>query len=436
MDKHKQQSSTDSVFKDKASIFDWILQRHVHEYIDIDGRPVGEGRSETYQQVETQFKVCPYSGTRYQHQYPMNVSALHSILPEWQHILLLLSWLGQRYRAFNQTDISTHYDLARVSGTGVFLADYLSLRRVHPLSSKQVPILISGLYKVCLGFQHATFLSMMNEQFMTEKETSLPDAKGFYEWLERHQLLIGEDEVCGGSEVMISRAYEAMRGDIDTPSCPSNIEDVLPELTSFEIDWDAYDVFVAHASNLWREAILFVIQMRNFTITLDEPSLPEALTHKINALLKISFDKLLSEQSGLVVEIAQFTIEDSGRSLEEWLSVQETFFDEMADDVMVQKATNSQLLMAIMVQLAARIELSGYDSIIKTAIGTCIANYETFEATVLHSFNQHLEKMSDALGYENTSNHLTMDESAKNYRKTLHDWPEFIQTVPLEQHFN
>jgi len=30
----------------KAMVFDWLLQRHVHEYMDVDGRPIGESRAQ------------------------------------------------------------------------------------------------------------------------------------------------------------------------------------------------------------------------------------------------------------------------------------------------------------------------------------------------------------------------------------------------------
>jgi hypothetical protein len=401
--------------QDKAGIFDWLLNRHVHEYFDVDGRPIGEGRAQAYAQVETKFKTCPYSGSRFQHPLPMNVSALNSILPEWQHSLVLLAWLSQRYRQFHQTQIDTYYDLALLSGTGVFLTDYMALRREQPLVSHQFPVLMSGLYKVCLGFQQATFLAMMNERFLSDAEKALPDAKGFYAWLEQEKLLIGPEEVCGGSEAMISRAYEAMRG---LTASPSALDETLPSVAAMQIDWDAYDVFTFNVSELWRKAIWFVIQMRYFGIHVEAPSLPDTLTNAVNAHLQRRFDAMLEAQAGLAVEIAQLTLEESGRSMDEWFTVQAAFLEEIACQP-PQTDSISSLSADILADLAQAVDLSSHTAVVRSAIEPQVARYETFEATALHAFNTHLEKIQLALGYESSGAELTAADLAMMYGKTI-----------------
>ncbi|OQX16388.1 MAG: hypothetical protein BWK73_04115 [Thiothrix lacustris] len=401
----------------KRELFDWLLNRHVHEYMDVDGRPIGEGRSQAYAQVETKFRTCPYSGSRFQHEHPMNVSALNSILPEWQHSLVLLAWLSERYRQFHHTAITTYYDLALLSGTGVFLTDYMALRREQPLVSHQFPVLMSGLYKVCLGFQQATFLAMMNERFVSDAEKALPDAKGFYAWLEQEKLLIGPEEVCGGSEAMISRAYDAMRG--KTASLAS-LESSLPSVAAMQIDWDAYDVFTFNVSELWRKAIWFVMQMRDFGITVQDETLPPALRDTINAHLQARFQQVLVGQSGLAVEIARLTLEESGRSLEEWLSVQADFLAEIAYPTELTTAS-SQLSATIMADLAQAVELADYAPVVVQAVEQQVARYEAFETAVLRAFNGHLEAILLALGYE-TAGELTAVDLSAMYGKTLRDY--------------
>src|SRR5580704_3318193 len=108
-------------------VLDWIMSRHVHEYLDTAGRPVGEGRASAFQQVQTEMRACPYAGSRYHHSKPMNATALQQ-MPPWQHVLTMLSWLSQRYRSEHQREITTYDDLAQVTGAGVFLADFLALR--------------------------------------------------------------------------------------------------------------------------------------------------------------------------------------------------------------------------------------------------------------------------------------------------------------------
>jgi hypothetical protein len=414
---------TQETVLDKARVFDWLLQRHVHEYMDVDGRPIGEGRSQAYAQVETKFKSCPYAGSRYHHAHPMNVSALQSILPEWQNSLSLLSWLSQRYRAFYHKPVSTYYDLALISGMGVFLTDYMALRQSQPLVSHHIPVWMSGLYKVCLGFQQATFLAMMNDCFKSsDAEKTLPDGKGFYAYLEDQQLLIGEAEVCGGSEEMISRAYETMTGQYSSPET----RDHLPQLAAMDIDWDAYDAFTFHTSNLWRKAILFVIQMRDFGIELHDPSLPAGLLDAINAYLKDSFAKLLGAQSGLAVEIARLTLEESGRSLEEWLTVQAGFLSEI-DCQPECDASADELSGAIMQQLAQVFDLSKHQQTIACAVNEQLARYEAFEAAVLQAFNDHLGHILVALGHDHFGDALTSADLSSVYGKTVRNWPEIMR---------
>lgn len=404
----------------RKAIFDWLLNSRLYEYRDVDRRPMGEGRSQAYKQVQTQFKTCPYAGTRYQHTYPMNASALQSILPEWQNTLVLLSWLGKRYRDFNQTDISTFYDLARISGCGVFLSDYLVLRQNMAIQSGEIPILLSGLYKVCLGFQQATFLAMMHDKFIPPEEKKLPDAQGFYAWLEEHALLIGDDEVCGGSEIMISRAYECMRGLHETPQ---RVEDSLPQLETMQIDWNAYDLFVANTSNLWRKAILSVILMQDFGIQVNEPSLPTGLQQAINTWLKESFEQLLSRQTGLAVNIAQITLQESGRDLSEWAEVQHEFMHEIGYVESFVQNRDSALGQRIMSALAGRFELGEHQMVVANSLYQQVARYEAFETAILQSFNEHLRQLQSALGYANEDEkNLKAADLSEVYGATLQDW--------------
>lgn len=411
------------ISQDKPAIFRWLLQRDVHEYMDMAGRPVGEGRSQAYAQVETVLKTCPYAGSRYQHPYPMNLSALQSITPEWQGVLAALGWLSQRYQAFHATPVATFYDLALVAGAGVFLADYLALRQEQALEPEGVPILVAGLYKVSLGFQQATFLAMMNDRFKVDPaDKALPDAKGFYTWLEAEQLLIGEAEVCAGSEVMISKAYETMkaRTSADKPAQPP------AKLADMAVAWEQFDQFTFNTSNLWRKAILFVIQMQDFRIELHERSLPSGLADSINTYLHESFSQLLQAQSGLAVELARLTVAESGHSLDEWMTVQQAFLAEIGYQAPEHTATENALAEAMTQQLSKVFDLSSCQATVTYALSKQLASYAAFETAALQAFNEHLGQIQTALGCDTAGAHLTTHDLSGIYGKTLRDWPEFM----------
>src|SRR5580704_8388865 len=130
--------------RDAFQVLDWITSRHVHEYLDVAGRPVGEGRSAAIQNVDTEMRPCPYSGSRYHHAKPMNATALQQ-MPHWPDVLTMLAWLSHRYRLRHSRGVTNSNDLAQVTSAGVWLADFLVLRRHHSVCSGQIPILASGL---------------------------------------------------------------------------------------------------------------------------------------------------------------------------------------------------------------------------------------------------------------------------------------------------
>lgn len=406
------------IASDKSLLFSWLLKRDIHEFLDQDGRPIGEGRSQVYKNVKTEFKSCPYPGSRHNHEFPMNASALASINPEWQQILLLLGELSQRYQAFQGTSVDTFYDLALVSGTGVFLSDFMALRSKDPVLSDDFPVLLSGLYKVCLGFQQATFLAMMNDQFKdSESDRQLPDASGFYQHLEAHELLTGEGEVCGGSSIMIRRAYETMRG----KHSKSDVMAKLPQLATMNVDWDAYDSFTSNASNLWRKAILFVIQMRGFRFKVSNSKLPNDLLTSINTHNNTKLGIIINDQMGLAVEIARLTIEESERPLSDWISAQSSFLKEV-NYAPAQNIKSSDLSIRVMQTIEESIELSQHRAMVEKDIEQQVSHYQQFESAVLRDFNQHLENMQMALGEVPSTKKLVAADLSIIYGKTISNW--------------
>src|SRR6516165_2051492 len=235
------------------------MSRQVHEYLDVAGRPLGEGRTAAIQHVHTEMQSCPYAGSRHHHTKPMNVSALRNIVPVWDEIVRILAWLVQRYRDRKKKEITTYEDLTLVASAGAFLADFLVLRRHQPLRSGEIPVLISGLYKVCLGFQLGTFLGALQERFAGAAAAPLPDAAAFYAGLEEQELLIGEAEVCSGSAAMIMQAYDAIAG--QHAAAP---ETRPPPCAGLAIAWERADVFTDHAAELWNDLVLYVIRAAQF----------------------------------------------------------------------------------------------------------------------------------------------------------------------------
>jgi hypothetical protein len=396
--------------RDAFQVLDWIMSRHVHEYLDVAGRPVGEGRSAAYQQVHTETQTCPYAGSRYHHAKPMNVTALRQIMPVWEPIVTLLSWLSQRYRAWRQKEITSYDDLSLVTSAGVFLADFLVLRQHQPLHSHEVPLLISGLYKVCLGFQLATFLGSMQERFADQTiAQQLPDPAGFYAYLEEHQLLIGEAEVCSGSAAMIMEAYDAMTGQHVVAQ-----EDLPPDCVSLEIVWEQYDVFTHHAANMWGDLVLYVMQAPQFCPELADSRLPPDVQHRLNARLEQRGTQLLVEQTGLVVDMARLAQDYCGPAA---AGLPEPPLPSSSP----QAGSLAATVLAWLNEVAGA-DMQTYAPIVASALQVRLAPYDHYEATVMAGLNEHLSCLIHALGLCRPRAALTASALSHVCGRTLRDW--------------
>jgi hypothetical protein len=402
--------------RDAFQMLDWIMSRHVHEYLDIAGRPVGEGRAAAFQHVRTEMQSCPYAGSRHHHAKPMNVSALRQIMPVWDEILTMLSWLSQRYRARRQTDITNYDELSMVTSAGVFLADFLVLHQHKPLRSGEIPVLISGLYKVCLGFQLATFLGSIQERFAAEPTPpELPDATGFHDYLEANELLIGEAEVCAGPPAMIMEAYDAMTGRQAVSK-----EALPPACTCLEIAWEQHDLFTEHAANIWNDLVLYVMEASQYCPKLADARLPQEVQQRLNACLEQRWTELMAEQKGLVVDLArgaQHYIGPCSAGREK-----ETDGSHLAPPNL-QPGSLAATVLAWLHDVAGA-EMQTFAPVVASALQTQLASYDLYEATVMAGLNEHLSCLMQALGLGPPKAGLTPSALSHVCGRTLRDWAD------------
>jgi hypothetical protein len=354
----------------------------VHEYLDLAGRPVGEGRSTAFQDVQTEMRPCPYAGSRHRHAKPMNATALQQ-MPPWQHVLTMLRWLSGRYRTRHQARIANSNDLAQVTGAGVFLVDFLVLRSRAGLGSGEIPALISGLYKVCLGFQ----LAYLPDRFSGETPTDLPDAAGFLEYLENNDLLIGEAEVCSGTPAMILQAYDAIL------SGPPVAPEALPSpCESLQIAWDQFDEFTKHAIDIWREAAMYAIRMPEFLPEISHPRVPRDVQARLNTLLRQHGNELLQQQTGLMIEIARTVQTLAGAPADEPPRAPPS-----THALPVPKPGSLAATVLAWLSAAAGADVEAHAPEVASALRARLDPYDCYEASVLAELNRHLSGLMNSL---------------------------------------
>ena len=389
--------------RDAFAVLDWIVSRHVHAYLDTAGRPVGEGRSSAFQEVRTEMRTCPYSGSRYQHENPMNASAIQS-MPPWPQMLTMMTWLSHRHRQRYGAGVTNSNDLARITSAGIMLVDYLVLRRENPVGSHEVPLAVSGVYKVCLGYQ----LAYLPERFAEEDAPAeLPDPEGFLAYLEEAGLLIGEAEVCSCPPALILQSYEAMTR--PSESVP------VPQLDGLSIDWNRFDDFAEAAADMWRELVMFAIRMPGLIPQVDEAGLPDEVREKLNAVLSQRGTELLAERDGLVVAVAE-SVRGAGEMVQSPLR---------AHGVLPKDTQPGTVAAGIVEWLRSRapVESAQYDAVVDGAVQAQLGPYEEYEQGVLTRVNASLGRVMKSLGVD-AGPPMTEGGLSQICGRTLRDWAE------------
>jgi hypothetical protein len=270
---------------------------------------------------------------------------------------------------------------------------------------------ISGLYKVCLGFQLATFLGSLRERFgLEESPPPLPDAAAFHAGLEEQALLIGEAEVCAGSAAMIMQAYEVM-----TDGRAVAEETLGPACAGLEIDWERFDDFTQHVAAIWNDLTLYVLRTPGFAPRLTDPRLPPEVRRRLNERLRRRATQLLEGQRGLVVDIARAAQDYCGRPAE-WSG-------QAAPSPSPQPGGLAATVLTWLGETAGT-DMQTHAPVVASALQSQLGPYEAYEATVLGELNRHLDCLMQARGLGAPGPVLTASALSHVCGRTLRDWSD------------
>jgi len=169
---------------------------------DDEGRLLREGRTpdEFRKPDDFELKTCPYAGGRFQHEKPMNASALRQTSAHWDEICNALAVVRSGYAAARpyKPDVM---DLWRVSQLGSSLPWFFLFKR------GSVPAYAAALAKATQGVglwtQH-----MLVRQLTQQWQPPVFDAEIMAADAEASGTLIGPAEVCAGSDKMLARFFE------------------------------------------------------------------------------------------------------------------------------------------------------------------------------------------------------------------------------------
>ena len=183
--------------------------RVAHMYMDTDGRQVGEANvfpPAFRLDRPTQWRTCTYTGTRYQPERPMNVTALKVMRVHWRQMMAVLLQVREVYfkRFPNARSGWTVGDLERASVGVLSLPSFMLLRQDNPVQNGSLHPVLSSIFRVTDGLR-MTMHQMLFVPFgePTRKPGTPMTAAEVYAYAERNHSLHSGHGVCAGPQFMI-----------------------------------------------------------------------------------------------------------------------------------------------------------------------------------------------------------------------------------------
>jgi len=198
------------------------IYRIAHPVLDADGRQIGENNVSPrtlFLDLPTQRKLCGYPGSRYQHDLPMNVTAMKHMSRRWPELLSLT----EQFRAAVTDRMPPRDPTARSAGELHFIAvctlasvGYVMVRGVDPVPNGQLDGGLAAMFRLIDGVRLVT----------NDLVRALPDARGcetpvtsqtITEYAERHDAYRGQHGVCAGPPALIDEYMRVLFGEEAAP---------------------------------------------------------------------------------------------------------------------------------------------------------------------------------------------------------------------------
>ncbi len=183
--------------------------RVAHIALDSEGRQVGEANvfpEPLRLDITTEWSTCPYSGSRYHNEKPMNVTALKNMSNHWQQTMAVLLRIREAYlQRFSDSQKGwTVGHLERLSSLTLALPAYLLMRKQHRVESGDLHPVLSNMFRVTDGVR----LTIHNMLFIPVFEPTLPPTAAMtsaeiYAYAERNYVFQSDYGVCAGPKAMI-----------------------------------------------------------------------------------------------------------------------------------------------------------------------------------------------------------------------------------------
>ena len=179
-------------------------------YIDADNRQVGEANvfpPAMRLDRPTLWRTCTYSGTRYQPDLPMNVTALRIMRDQWRHMMVIIRRVSDAYRArFPEVDERgwTVGDIERMTVCVLALPTYLLMRVENRVENGKLHPALSSAFRLTDGLRMLMH-HMLFVPFGEPTRSGTTPMTGFeaHQYAERNYSFHTEQGVCAGPPAMV-----------------------------------------------------------------------------------------------------------------------------------------------------------------------------------------------------------------------------------------
>jgi hypothetical protein len=184
--------------------------RVAHMYLDTDDRQIGEANvfpPLARLDRPTLWRTCPYSGTRYQPDKPMNVTALRAMREQWRQVLAIVRRVSDSYRLRYPAVEARGWtvgDVERMTVCVLALPAYLLVRGEERVANGRLHPALSSAFRLTDGprmVMHSMLFERLGEPARSGDTPITGDQAHAY--AERNRSFHTGHGVCAGPPAMI-----------------------------------------------------------------------------------------------------------------------------------------------------------------------------------------------------------------------------------------
>lgn len=198
------------------------IYRVAHPALDTDGRQLGENNvmpRTLFLDLPTQRRLCNYPGSRYQHDLPMNVTAMKHMSRRWPELLSLT----EQFRSAVVARLPLRDPMSPTAGELHLIAvctlasvGYVMVRGVAPVPNGQLDSGLAAMFRLVDGVRLVT--NDLVRALVDSQGCEVPvSAQAIADYAERHGVFHGPHGVCAGPPALIDEYLRVLLGEEAAP---------------------------------------------------------------------------------------------------------------------------------------------------------------------------------------------------------------------------